>query len=476
MNRIASFTLGVLLLNLAATCGCGSLTTNYGQSRGQIGRASLNGFGAFRESYSRAGFRDRDISRLTDRVMDTDVIVWTPQMLLPVGTDATNWFNRWLSRGGRTLVYVIPDSGSEVEYWNDASKLAAPPQRLEYRRRAARSTNERMLWRMNRPSTTNNGWFQIDSLIQRQPVREVTGPWQEEFAQLSAEEYTSVGLEFHVRTFDPEANNAASFPNAVKASGPTGPGKTQWVPTIETTSTVTPTQFKTQLSEANGKPLVVQIQSKRWGDSQILVVAGGSLLTNYAFTNPFTRVLADQIIQASQPDTVTTPLAGFLTSGRFEVPVSVQKPGVPQASGMEMLTVWPLSLVTMHGLMLGVVVCLMLLPIFGRPSRIRRTNENEFGHHLDAVAALMNKAGGERYARMRISEYFKRMHGEASGPWVLPEDSKTTPDVPASSNSKTLTPRKLSARRPNADPASTQDETPDGPPSNPSTPPDEAER
>ncbi len=33
----------------------------------------------------------------------------------------------------------------------------------------------------------------------------------------------------------------------------------------------------------------------------------------------------------------------------------------------------------------------------------------------------MNKAGGERYARARISEYMKRMHGETAGAWVLPD-------------------------------------------------------
>jgi hypothetical protein len=63
----------------------------------------------------------------------------------------------------------------------------------------------------------------------------------------------------------------------------------------------------------------------------------------------------------------------------------------------------------------------MLWPTFGRPRNLDRTQQNDFGDHLDAVAALMNKAGGEDYARARISEYMKRMHGETSGPWVLPD-------------------------------------------------------
>jgi hypothetical protein len=54
----------------------------------------------------------------------------------------------------------------------------------------------------------------------------------------------------------------------------------------------------------------------------------------------------------------------------------------------------------------------------------------DLGHHLDAVAALMKRVGGESYARGRISDYMKRMHGETSGPWVLPDRAAA---VPASS-------------------------------------------
>ena len=35
----------------------------------------------------------------------------------------------------------------------------------------------------------------------------------------------------------------------------------------------------------------------------------------------------------------------------------------------------------------------------------------------------MNRAGGEQFARAKISEYLRRMHGETSGPWILPETS-----------------------------------------------------
>jgi hypothetical protein len=122
------------------------------------------------------------------------------------------------------------------------------------------------------------------------------------------------------------------------------------------------------------------------------------------------------------------------------------------ASGMELLTVCPMSLVTMHGVMLGLVICLMLLPIFGRPRKIQRARHSNFGDHLDAVAALMNKAGGERYARARISEYMKRMHGETTGPWILP-------DLPAHQAATPLTSKRLTSPPLTFNPSDAENET-----------------
>ncbi len=118
--------------------GCAEISTDYGKTKGTSGYKSLNGFGALRTSYEKSGFRSRDVNRLSDRVMRTDVIVWTPQVLGSVNPQVTRWFERWLSRGNKTLVYIVPDSGSEADYWIEAAKLAPPEQRLEYRKRAAK--------------------------------------------------------------------------------------------------------------------------------------------------------------------------------------------------------------------------------------------------------------------------------------------------------------------------------------------------
>ena len=145
------------------------------------------------------------------------------------------------------------------------------------------------------------------------------------------------------------------------------------------------------------------------------------MLTNYAFTTPFTRALAEEIVDATIDPSDSELIAGFITSEYGSVPISELKPGETKASGMELLTTWPLSLVTIHAVFLGIVALLILLPIFGRPRQVVRSSLSRFGDHLDAVAALMFRTGGEEYARRRISEYHRRVRGETTGPWVLPE-------------------------------------------------------
>ena len=457
--------IAILAAVIVSWSGCSRLSTEYGESRGVSGRTSLNGFGALRSAFERAGFRSRDVSRLSDRVRRTDVIVWTPKTVGAINDKVTRWFDRWLRQGGRTLIYVVPDSGSEADYWMDAAELAPPEQRLEYRKRVARSINQRFEWRLNRAQPTSNGWFQLEPLEQRRVVRNLEGPWQRDLplndktTDRGDAEFPSV--EFSVGPFDAEAaktsagsSNATTGPN----QSPTGPGSPLWSMPSNATPTKTPIEYSPLLSIDAENSLVGEITSRQWPNSKVLVVAAGSLLTNYAFSRELNRHLADKMIEESKPETNAELLVGFLTSDWGDVSVSERDPSAPQATGMEMLTEWPISIVTMHGVVLGVIVCLMLFPIFGRPKKIRRNEVNDFGHHLDAVAALMKRSGGESYARGRISDYMKRMHGETSGPWVIPDTpaparsaSLSTPAVKRLTSSAALMPKPAQGEQPPSD-------------------------
>ncbi len=442
---------------MAGLVGCSKLSTEYGFSSGVKGELSLNGFAAMRKTYENAGFECRDVRRLSDRQDRVDTLVWTPQVLTTIDTEMTDWFDAWLSQGGHTLVYIVPDSGSEAEYWIDAQPEAPPSQAFEYRRRSARAINERFEWRLNRVAMPSNGWFVLEPLASAMMLDSLEGAWNPAVRVSEDERSSSIPIELQLRAYAPAASTSSGSTTTTAStatnpstgstgtspasstpvihSGPTGPSDPYGYYMGSATPTATKVKFERLLSladdskSANASPVcfVGRITSPAWKESQVIVVAGGSLLTNYGFTQPFGRDLADKLVSASSSSSDVDPQAGFITSTYGSVPISEIKPDDTRASGMELLTTWPLSLVTMHAVFLGLVTCLILLPIFGRPRRVLRSSLSRFGDHLDAVAALMCRARGEEYARRRISEYHRRVRGETSGPWVLPETPHTNP-------------------------------------------------
>lgn len=431
--------------------GCGDLRTEYGDSRGSVGQTSLNGFGGLRNAFEDAGVKTRDITRLTPRVRRSQTIVWTPKQESPIEYNATRWFENWLAAGNRTLVYIVPDSGSEVEYWRAAASLAEPKQRLQYRKRLAENTNTRMQWQLNRRIQQSNGWFKVQPDIASEPISNLKGEWSKSLRQQSP-----VTFEFTIAPYDKQAEKSGSNgttknkPAVPTKGGQTGPSSSTAFNNFGNTdiqATKTEVGFESKLASSAGNTVVAAIKSEKWNDSRIIVIAGGSLLTNYGLTEPLGGEVAKQLIAEStekidESDGLIKQV-GFLTTDWQGVSISDRKPGVAVASGMEMLTVWPLSLVTIHAVLLGLVVCLMLFPTFGRPRKMVQSSNSDFAAHLDAVAALMNKSGGEPFARQRISEYFRRMHGEQTGPWILPEngvipenrDSSTSPTMDDDSRS-----------------------------------------
>tara|TARA_R110002049_G_scaffold47902_1_gene138426 strand:- start:140037 stop:141641 length:1605 start_codon:yes stop_codon:yes gene_type:complete len=483
-----------------ASAGCNRFTDIYGRSGGTVGEQSLNGFGALRTSFENAGVRTRDVSRLSDRVELTTTIVWTPQTVGGIPSGVTDWFETWLARGDRTLVYIIPDNGSTADYWAEAGSLAPPDQRLEYRRRAARERNRQLAQRLNRPVIASNGWFVLVPLEHKPHVSTLSRDWAspgmadlsfsaeyevqfhdkdavevhnanaqgsinaiggrggpvtawpgQSEVELSSSSYrfesllTGEALLYPESTPTPETANpngagtASSGPGSANAgmsggagSGGAGSGGantgsvagTAKPPPSAGTNTAAKTAKPTALPTMSKRDLILtaKITSNDWPGSKIIVINSGSLLTNYSFTHVPNRNLAAQLIAEASSDGHEEPLAGFVTTSGSAIPISEHQPGVPKATGMEMLTVWPISLITIHGILFGLVVCLMLFPIFGRPRRIKRASESNFGDHLDAVATLMRRTSGEKYAKHRISEYMKRVRGETQGPWVLPDE------------------------------------------------------
>ncbi|MEL7338057.1 MAG: hypothetical protein AAFN70_17820, partial [Planctomycetota bacterium] len=140
--------------------GCNSeINHNYGQLYGRDGSSSINGFGGMRELYRQAGHRVVTTQSLNQRLDRSDTLFWVPKTHSGISRVQTAWFENWLRGGDRTLVYVVPDGGSRLEYFQMASTAAPPEQRLEYRRRLAEVQHNQFRRQIMPSHSHGNDWF-----------------------------------------------------------------------------------------------------------------------------------------------------------------------------------------------------------------------------------------------------------------------------------------------------------------------------
>jgi hypothetical protein len=413
------FTAGLsMLLLLTVVGGCNrGLPTEYGKSKGRSGLQSINGFGTLRRSFESNGWKTQDIRRLSARLQSVDAIVWTPTTHLPTAADeseAIHWLQQWLDERPRTLIYVIPDDGSELDYWRLAKGLAPPAQRLEYRRRYARTLTTWMTEPQDQPSL-DRIWFKAKRRKQDSPSWEILHPVSAVDSAATPVTPPTVSSTARVRT---GRSGVVISPSGSSELESIDPERFQYEPLISDDAEAT------LVMRISWDPAGIDGDGDEGmdGPSQVLVVAGGSQVNNFALTQPQGRQVAQTLLDHSELSRGSgAGRAAFLLSNYTGVPVSEGSDEPPISSGMELLTVWPLSLVTMHLALMGIIACLILLPIFGRPRHVKERPTSDFADHIHAVAVLMNRSGGEEFARARISDYFRRLRGETAGKWIAPE-------------------------------------------------------
>lgn len=389
------------LMVIVGVGGCQRFDDSYGDTRGTSANESLNGFGTMRRIISQRLYdRDdgdsftvdeQDIVALGQRTMDVDAIVWTPARHSGIANPTRMWMERWLASGQKTLVYVVPDQGSMDDYLRRAIQTGPPESRLEYRRQLARRSLERLAndksvvtdqWFGTRPS---RGWLSDQSMV---------GPW--------------AGRRDGSIKFRPSMVITEIVP--ADDEGESWAGESA--------------QWETLIAVEDG-PLVVRLRHDRWKDSQVILVGGGSLVTNYAIVAGAGQTIASRIGEAMvqtaigmEDDRVdsgeTELVVAFSTTPGSSLPVRQRPPQQPVASGMDVLTTWPLSLVTIHGLIAGLIGCLIAFPIFGRPRRSPSPDPSRFSDHIDAVANLLGRTSDETFASDRLRRYRRQIRGEES--------------------------------------------------------------
>ena len=410
--RQTATTIG-LLLCLTLSIGCRpSLDTTYGHTRGGTANHSINGYGALRQMYIAYGWEIKDDSRLSDRLSKAKALVWIPQTLTPglgastfTGPTAEqlNWFNNWLrADSGRTLIYIYPGYNAEADYFDLARQSANGAQKLEYRRRRAQLLTENAITHSNaRSRSFSCDWFSVDE-IPAHTALHVQG----EFVDRPAPKL-SVAAKANPAT---DAEIVGDFTLSSSTTL-----------TTNTTSRPVPKRFTPEVIDSSGNTLVAMLSDDSWNDSKVFVVACPSFMVNLAFADPAKRPLVGELVNAcGAPGRLV-----FLETNNL--PIRTAGSGPPKPSGMELITKWPLNIVSVHLLAIGLITLIALFPIFGRSKRLQSASRTDFGRHLTAVAELLHRTGDVAMARLRISEYFEHVRDEPESPWVLPKQSNQPP-------------------------------------------------
>ena len=393
----------LVVVMLANTRQIDLIESDYGRTGIVQDDVSVNGTGVLAGMFRKAGFQTSSWSRLSAYLDDVDVIVWVPDDFKKPTTEQRKWLESWLDASeNRTLIYVGRDFDASIKYWNDVRSDTPPEQVAEVVRRQANATAGHLLRRNAAPAKQDLGWFIINSVQPLETTPVLTSPdgiWMDGIDAAKID----LNLTGFIEIPKPKSNSPDEYACDV-------------------------------LLQADERILVARLETKSWKrqNCQIIGVANSSFLLNLPLVNKEHRKLAARLINECVTDRKTAEVV-FLESGPGG-PRQVDEESDSQApTGLEVLTVWPLSIISLHLSVLGIIACVHLFPIFGRPRRVLEDSTGDFGRHIDAIGELLEKTKNSTYATTRIAQYRELAHREiehVENPLSRSEEA-TYPVVPA---------------------------------------------
>lgn len=427
-------------LLLAATClavsGCGRWLPDdfsYGSVTSPEANRSLNGLGLHRKLWEASGAKCLTPQRLSPKLNGVDVIVLVGQSYEPPGIEARHWLENWLAEEpGRTVIYFGRDFNANIFYRQQTlAQLSDAKRRRGEELIAILQADELQLRLQQLPDPVFCDWFYIDVNRSRRDYQKFEGPWNTDGSNLdSLLGGWPVGIALQPPDSQVWKRKLLKRPPPQTSTGlwpvPTNGSTEQsirlsrwrvdefasddaWRAAIEN-----PLDCEVLLAAADDTPLVFQLTSARLGDGQILVVANGFPLLNGSLVTPLGATLGEQLIDACPP----AQRVALLAFDQRGLTVSETAESDQSGAGLEMLTVWPLSAITMPAALLGIIACAAWWPISGRPQTLATRSVSDFGLHVEAIGNLMMETRDSEYATQTIQEYFHKVRSEAPPAWL----------------------------------------------------------
>jgi hypothetical protein len=371
-----------LALSTLPIGGCEKIKSVYGQCGGSSW-SSVNGTGVLGEMLENAGHTVLSWRMLSPRLRRrADCIVWFANDFSPPSQDVCDWLEGWLRQErGRTLIYVGRDFDAAVWYWEHLLPNPPPDQKAEIYRRYAEAKRQLNLGLRSITGAEKCDWFAIQGGRKNREVRSLEGDpkW------LEGVDPSKLEIELNHRMVPSQA--------------------------AETTEV---------LLESKGDVLVAR---RRFDRSQLILVANGSFLLNLPLVNHEHRKLAGQLIDELGPPAQSVV---FLETSPGGPRILDADPKGGPPSALAIFNVWPTNWILLHLAAVGILLCFVRFPIFGRPRDPEPEGLSDFGRHIQALGELLERSGDAEHAAARLAQFHQLVRADSAGPATRPAQATTT--------------------------------------------------
>jgi hypothetical protein len=369
---------------LASCCGgCErGLETDYAAVRG----ASLNGVAAFVQLLRDTGHGTTARQSLPARI-DPDVrtVVVFDDSFTGLRPEAQDVLRAWTAAEGRhTLLLVLRDGDATVDYLRNVLEDDLPAERRDAARDLLARAEAALREATAEPRTATPPFF--DGL---EPAERSGSP---------------EAAEVRVRGRDAPAASITARWELHRRLRSRASGQTLW--------------------ESGGDRLLVRHRDDR---VERLVLASAVPLLNGGLVDAGNRTLAEHLATLLPTD------GKILVAGSADVAAGGEAGGADGEDGTadageepstwRLLAVQPLPWVALQATVALILFCWCTAPILGRPREVPATHAQDFGHHVDALAALFARSpvDGPAFARQRVAEW------RAAAPPLLTRRPRSSP-------------------------------------------------
>jgi hypothetical protein len=375
---IATLATVFVLVYLASRRQPEDLATGYGLRRGAQGATSVNGTSVLARLFEKAGHRVSTVKELSSQLDDYNTIVWAPDEFSGPSEEVRAHLETWIrAEPGRTLVYIGRDYDAAPEYWRRMLSQVESARWEEYQRRLAHAQSAFDARRTEMPDGENYRWFVTRTTEPARKIPDLDGPWA---AGIDASQ-TDIRLAGRLDL----PNNAAGSDD----------GQSSLIDEWDEFDT----EEREILLQSENDILAHRLHRPEWSSGQIVVVANGSFTLNLPLVNKEHRKLAAKLVaQVGEPGNVA-----FLESGPGGLRVNDSDSS--EGNPLYLLGLWPISFIVVHFAALGILYCIAVFPIFGRPHQLPADNRADFGQHVAALGELLQRTKDVDFAESRIRAY-----------------------------------------------------------------------